>query len=64
MRRPRVALSASAAVDGNKYYALLLVVSNVLVKRGKKWHGPGRMIVNARSIVFVSRWAPIPEWPS
>lgn len=28
-------------------------VSNVLVKRGKEWHGPDRMILNAKSIVFV-----------
>ena len=28
-------------------------VSNVLVKRGKEWHGPDRMIVNAKNIVFV-----------
>lgn len=79
---------ASAAVDPNKYYAVLLsngsvyfghlegldsdlpvlrnvyyvqsnvdqqtkAVSNVLVKRGKEWHGPDRMILNAKSIVFV-----------
>jgi len=28
-------------------------VTNVLVKRGKEWHGPDRMIINERSIVFV-----------
>ncbi|HTA47593.1 MAG TPA: hypothetical protein VK789_34370 [Bryobacteraceae bacterium] len=28
-------------------------VSNVLVKRGKELHGPDRMIINERSIVFV-----------
>ena len=28
-------------------------VSNVLVKRGREWHGPDRMILNAKSIVFV-----------
>jgi len=28
-------------------------VSNILVKRGKEWHGPDRMIINGRSIVFV-----------
>ena len=28
-------------------------VSNVLVKRGKEWHGPDRMIVSDKSIVFV-----------
>ena len=26
---------------------------NVLVKRGKEWHGPDRMILNASMIVFV-----------
>lgn len=29
------------------------VVTNVLVKRGKEWHGPDRMIINERSIIFV-----------
>jgi hypothetical protein len=28
-------------------------VSNVLVKRGKEWHAPDRMILNANMIVFV-----------
>jgi hypothetical protein len=28
-------------------------VTNVLVKRGKEWHGPDRMIINATSVVFV-----------
>lgn len=28
-------------------------VNNVLVKRGKEWHGPGRMIISEKSIVFV-----------
>jgi hypothetical protein len=28
-------------------------VNNILVKRGKEWHGPDRMIISARSIVFV-----------
>jgi hypothetical protein len=28
-------------------------VSNVLVKRGKEWHGPDRVIVSDKSIVFV-----------
>lgn len=28
-------------------------VSNVLVKRGKEWHAPDRMILNANLIVFV-----------
>lgn len=28
-------------------------VKNILVKRGKEWHGPDRMIINSKSIVFV-----------
>jgi hypothetical protein len=79
---------ASATVDGNKYYAVLLsngavyfgkleglgsaypvlrdvyyvqtttnpetkAVSSVLVKRGKEWHGPDRMILNEKAVVFV-----------
>lgn len=28
-------------------------VSNVLVKRGKEWHAPDRMILNAKMIVLV-----------
>ena len=28
-------------------------VSNALVKRGKEWHGPDRMILNAKAIVFL-----------
>jgi hypothetical protein len=79
---------ASAAVDANKYYAVLLsngavyfgkleglgsaypvlhdvyyvqtttnpetkAVSSVLVKRGKEWHGPDRMILNEKAVVFV-----------
>lgn len=28
-------------------------VKNILVKRGKEWHGPDRMIVNEKSIVFI-----------
>jgi hypothetical protein len=28
-------------------------VNNVLVKRGKEWHGPDRMIISDKSIVFV-----------
>jgi len=28
-------------------------VSNVLIKRGKEWHSPDRMILNPGSIVFV-----------
>jgi len=80
--------SASAAVDANKYYAVLLsngavyfgkleglgsaypvlrdvyyvqtttnpetkAVSSILVKRGKEWHGPDRMILNEKAVVFV-----------
>lgn len=79
---------ASAAVDANKYYAVLLsnglvyfgkleglgsaypvlrdvyyvqsttnpetkAVSSVLVKRGKEWHSPDRMILSEKAIVFV-----------
>ncbi len=28
-------------------------VSNILVKRGKEWHSPDRMILNANTILFV-----------
>ena len=28
-------------------------VSNILVKRGKEWHAPDRMVLNANMIVFV-----------
>lgn len=28
-------------------------VSNILVKRGKEWHSPDRMILNANMILFV-----------
>jgi hypothetical protein len=27
-------------------------VANVLVKRGKQWHGPDRMVINEKSIVL------------
>ena len=82
------ATPAAAAIDPNKYYAVLLAngsvyfgrleglgspfpvlhdvyyvqsaqnpdtkqVSNVLVKRGKEWHGPDRMIIAGKSIIFV-----------
>ncbi len=82
------AAPASAAIDPNKYYAVLLnnnsvyfgkleglrsgypvlrevfyvqtnvnpetkATTNILVKRGKELHGPDRMIINERSIVFV-----------
>jgi hypothetical protein len=28
-------------------------VANTLVKRGKEWHAPDRMIINEKSIVFI-----------
>jgi len=28
-------------------------VSNSLVKRGKEWHGPDRMIINEKAIIFI-----------
>ena len=31
---------------------------NSLIKRGKEWHGPDRMIVNEKSIVFVEPVGP------
>jgi len=78
----------SAAIDSNRYYAVLLnnnsvyfgkleglgsefpvlrdvfyvqskvnpenkAVTNILVKRGREWHAPDRMIINESSIVFV-----------
>jgi hypothetical protein len=86
--RPTADSPASAAIDPNKYYAVLLsngsvyfgqieglgsaypvlkdvyyvqsnvnqetkAVSNALVKRGKEWHGPDRMIINEKAIVFL-----------
>ena len=33
-------------------------VSNILVKRGKEWHAPDRMILNAASIVLVEPVSP------
>jgi hypothetical protein len=33
-------------------------VNNVLVKRGKEWHGPDRMIINGKSIVFLEPVGP------
>lgn len=33
-------------------------VSNVLVKRGKEWHGPDRMILNQKAIVFIEPVGP------
>jgi hypothetical protein len=79
---------SAAAIDPNKFYAVLLTnnsvyfgrlqglgsrfpvltevyyiqsnqnpetkaVSNVLIKRGKELHGPDRMVLNEKSIVFV-----------
>ena len=84
----RLPTPAAAAIDPNKYYAVLLnnnsvyfgrleglgsrfpvlrdvyyvqsnvnqetkQVNNILVKRGKEWHGPDRMIISQNSIVFV-----------
>ena len=82
------ATPAGAAIDHNKYYAVLLsngavyfghldglgsdfpvltdvyyiqstvnqetkAANNALIKRGKELHAPDRMIINAKSIVFV-----------
>lgn len=33
-------------------------VSNMLVKRGKEWHGPDAMYINAQHIVFIEPVAP------
>jgi hypothetical protein len=33
-------------------------VTNTLVKRGKEWHEPDRMVLNARQIVFVEPVTP------
>ncbi|MBV8906132.1 MAG: hypothetical protein JOZ22_21040 [Acidobacteriia bacterium] len=33
-------------------------VNNLLVKRGKEWHGPDRMILSEKSIVFVEPVGP------
>lgn len=33
-------------------------VTNVLVRRGKEWHGPDRMYLNARHIVMVEPVSP------
>ena len=33
-------------------------VNNLLVKRGKEWHGPDRMIINGKSIVFLEPVGP------
>lgn len=84
---------ASAAIDPNQYYAVLLsnnsvyfgkiegatsefpvlhdvyyvqsgvdkdtkAVNSVLVKRGKEWHGPDRMILNQKAIVFIEPVGP------
>jgi len=34
------------------------VASNVLVKRGKEWHGPDRMVINRRHVLYVEPVAP------
>jgi hypothetical protein len=34
------------------------VVGNVLLKRGKEWHGPDRMHVNTRHVVMIEPVAP------
>jgi hypothetical protein len=36
-------------------------VSNTLVKRGKEWHAPDRMILNTQQILFVESVAPDSE---
>ena len=33
-------------------------VSNVLIKRGKEWHAPDRMIISEKSIVFLEPVGP------
>ena len=33
-------------------------VNNVLVKRGKEWHAPDRMILNAGTVVFLEPVSP------
>ena len=33
-------------------------VSNILVKRGKEWHAPDRMIISEKAIVFVEPVGP------
>jgi hypothetical protein len=80
--------SQAAAIDPNKYYAVVLTngsvyfghleglgsefpvlhdvyyvqsgqnpdtkeVKSILVKRGKEWHGPDRMIINEKALVMV-----------
>jgi hypothetical protein len=87
-QRQQQATPTAAAIDPNKYYAVLLnnnsvyfgkleglgsefpvlhdvyyvqsnvnqetkQVANVLIKRGKEWHAPDRMIISEKSIVFV-----------
>ena len=53
------ALGTPFPVLHNVYYVTSNVnpetkaVSSALVKRGREWHGPDRMIINASSIVFV-----------
>ena len=33
-------------------------VTSVLVKRGKEWHGPDRMIINEKAIIFIEPVGP------
>ncbi len=33
-------------------------VNNVLIRRGKEWHGPDRMIINQKAIVFIEPVGP------
>jgi hypothetical protein len=33
-------------------------VSNVLIRRGKEWHGPDRMVINRQHLVFMEPVAP------
>jgi hypothetical protein len=42
----------------NKADAQTKVVSNILVRRGKEWHAPDRMVLNARHIVLIEPVGP------
>lgn len=33
-------------------------VTNVLVRRGKEWHGPDRMVINSRHIILIEPVSP------
>jgi hypothetical protein len=33
-------------------------VTNILIRRGKEWHGPDRMVMNARHIVLIEPVSP------